>query len=403
MRLGIVGGKLQGTEAVYLAAKAGFETVLVDRRTAPPAAGLADVHVVLDVTADEERARAVLGACDAVLPACEDALTLAWLADRVPCWDVPLLFDLDAYTVSSSKIASNQLFALLGVPRPRPWPACGFPVVVKPSAASGSEGVSLARDDEQLAAARQALEAAGHGVVVEEYVAGPSLSLEVVYRDGVAVPLQATGLEFDEVYDCKRVVAPADTAWHEAATPEVLAAFDAVAARLAQGLGLQGLMDVEVMVDEGQPKVLEIDARLPSQTPTAVLWSSGVNIVELLVRTAREGRVPPVDRTPTRACVYQHVTAREGELRVVGEHVMAEARPLALVPGFFGAHEALTDYEPGRASWAATLITLGDTVAEARRAADAAVAAVAAEEDLRVRAEAEPGAVTTGRRTERAT
>lgn len=389
MRLGIVGGKLQGTEAVYLAAKAGWETVLVDRREDPPAAGLADVHVVLDVTADEARSRSVLAACDAVLPACEDDLTLAWLDERVPRWGVPLLFDLEAYAVTSSKLASNELFALLDVPRPRPWPACGFPAVVKPSTASGSEGVTLVHDEGELAVARAALEAAGRAAVVEEYVAGPSLSLEVLCRGGVATALQATGLEFDEGYDCERVVAPADEAWHAAATPEVLAAFDAVAARLAEGLGLEGLMDVEVMVRDGSPHVLEIDARLPSQTPTAVFWSSGLNVVELLERTLREGRVPAVDRAASRPCVYQHVHARDGHLRTTGEHVMASARPLTLVPGFFGAHEALTDYEPGRASWAATLITLGGTVAEARAAADAAVAALATEEHLQVRLEGE--------------
>ena len=52
MRLLVVGGRLQGTEALYLAAKAGYETILVDRSSAPPAAGLADRHVVADVTAD---------------------------------------------------------------------------------------------------------------------------------------------------------------------------------------------------------------------------------------------------------------------------------------------------------------------------------------------------------------
>ena len=57
MRLLVVGGKLQGTEAVYLAAKAGWETVLVDRREAPPAAGLADRHVVTDIVADETLSR----------------------------------------------------------------------------------------------------------------------------------------------------------------------------------------------------------------------------------------------------------------------------------------------------------------------------------------------------------
>ena len=35
---------------------------------------------------------------------------------------------------------------------------------------------------------------------------------------------------------------------------------------------------------------------------------------------------------------------------------MGGGRPLRLVPGFFGADEALTDYAPGRDEWAATLI-----------------------------------------------
>lgn len=403
MRLAIVGGKLQGTEAVYLAAKAGYETVLIDRREAPPAAGLADVHVVMDVTADEARSRAVLGACDAVLPACEDDATLAWLDAHVPRWDVPLLFDLAAYAVSSSKLASNELFARLDVPRPRPWPGCGSPVVVKPSVASGSEGVRLAADERELAGARAALEAEGHDVVVEEYVAGPSLSLEVLCWDRQAVPLQVTGLEFDAGYDCRRVVAPVGEAasataaderaggetWGRAVAPGVLAAFDEVTVRLAQGLGLHGLMDVEVMVHEAQPKVLEIDARLPSQTPTAVYWSSGLNMVELLRRTFADGRPPQVDRTPSKACVYQHVHARDGRLAAAGEHVMGSARPLALAPGFFGAHEALTDYGPGRSSWTATLITLGASVAEAQRAADDVVVALAAEENLEVLPEGE--------------
>jgi pyrrolysine biosynthesis protein PylC len=142
MRLAIVGGKLQGTEAVYLAAKAGYETVLFDRRQAPPAAGLADVHHAIDVTADEGVTRRLLGACEAVLPACEDDATLAWLAEKLPGWGIPLLFDLDAYRLTSSKVASNRLFSELGVPRPQPWPACGLPAVVKPLAPTSRRPVT---------------------------------------------------------------------------------------------------------------------------------------------------------------------------------------------------------------------------------------------------------------------
>ena len=397
MRLLIVGGKLQGTEAAYLAAKAGWETVLVDRREAPPAAGLADVHVIADVTTDEARARSLVSACDAVLPACEDEPTLAWLAERVPAWGVPLLFDLDAYRVTASKLASRRLFAELGVPRPGDWPDCGFPVVVKPSTASGSEGVAVAHDAAELDAARRELERGGHEVVVEEYVAGPSLSLEVLCWGGHAVPLQVTGLEFDAAYDCKRVVAPVGEAagaaaspgpggpcdWEAAVAPGVLAALDDAGVRIAEGLGLHGLMDVEVMVSGARPKLLEIDARLPSQTPTAVYWSSGLNIVELLARTVLEGAPPVVDRRAARACVYQHVRAARGMLEVRGEHVMGSARPLRLVPGFFGADEALTDYAPGRAEWAATLIVAAESAREARARAAAAVAELARCEGLR--------------------
>ena len=388
MRLLVVGGKLQGTEAVYLAAKAGWETVLVDRREAPPAAGLADRHVIADIVADETRTRALVTACDAVLPACEELGTLEWLSERVQAWGVPLLFDLDAYRISESKLASQRLFAELDVPRPLPWPSCGFPAVVKPDSASGSEGVSVVADEAALAAALARLAAGGHRPVVEEYVAGPSLSLEVLAWGGHAVPLQVTGLEFDAGYDCKRVVAPVgeagaggpaaagpggSSAWDRAVAPGVLSAFDAAALRLAVGLGLNGLMDVEVMVRGHEPKVLELDARLPSQTPTAVYWSCGLNIVELLHDTALRGAPPRVDRAPRRACVYQHVHAHDGLLEVAGEHVMGSAAPLHLVDGFFGADEALTDYRHGARAWAATLIATGASVAEARaRAAEAA-------------------------------
>ena len=403
MRLLVVGGKLQGTEAVYLAAKAGWETVLVDRREAPPAAGLADRHVVADISADETLAMALVAACDAVLPACEDLGTLEWLAARVPAWGVPLLFDLDAYRVSESKLASQGLFAELDMPRPLPWPSCGFPAVVKPDSASGSDGVSVVADEAALAAALARLAAEGHRPVVEEYVAGPSLSLEVLAWGGHAVPLQVTGLEFDAVYDCKRVVAPVgeaaggpaaaspggSCAWAHAVEPGTLAAFDAVAVSLAAGLRLNGLMDIEVMVRGAEPKVLEIDARLPSQTPTAVYWSSGLNIVELLHETVRHGAPPRVDRAPRRACVYQHVHAHDGLLEVAGEHVMGSAAPLRLVEGFFGVDEALTDYRRGARAWAATLIATGTGVDEARARADEAVRELVRSERLEMAPEAD--------------
>ena len=382
MRLAVIGGKLQGTEACYLAGKAAYEVVLVDRKPAPPAAGLADVQHVFDVTEDEERTRTVLRSCDAVLPACEDDATLDWLAEHVPAWGIPLLFDREAYRVTSSKLRSNELLAHLGVPRPRPWPDCGLPAVCKPSGASGSEGVCVATTEAQVAEALDALRRQGHEPVCEEFVAGPSLSLEVVGLGGQQQALLPTALEFDAGYDCKRVTAPVE------ASAELLASFAESSLLVAQALRLGGVMDVEVMVAGDQAKVIEIDARLPSQTPTAVYHACGVNIVALLVEGFQSGVPPAADCTPRRAVVYEHVRVADGVLTVCGEHVMGTARPLYLHPGLFGAYEVLTDWNESAAAWVATLISRGDDLAEALAAAAGVRAAIASTCDLEVRAEA---------------
>jgi 3-methylornithine--L-lysine ligase len=383
MRLCVIGGKLQGTEAAYLALKAGYEVVLVDRSEVTPASGLAHETRVLDVTADERVTRDVLTSCDAVLPAFEDEEALAWLAERVPAWNVPFLFDLSSYHESCSKERSGRLFERLDLPRPSPWPACGFPMIVKPSGSSGSAGVRLVEDEDQLAAARGALEAEGHEVVVEEFAPGPSLSLEVIGDGGDVLPLQATLLEFDRYYDCKRVVAPIEEVDHAGlATADILAAFDRIGQALAGALRLHGVMDIEVMLHAGRLKLLEIDARLPSQTPTAVLHSCDVNMVQVLVDAAMNGRLPQVDRTARRASCYQHVGVADGAVEVLGEHMMGSARPLRLVPGLFGADEVLLDLPEGadpNGEWVATVITRGDTAAAARLKAAAAVDAIAAE------------------------
>ncbi|HSL95196.1 MAG TPA: hypothetical protein VLA35_04670, partial [Thermoleophilia bacterium] len=182
----------------------------------------------------------------------------------------------------------------------------------------------------------------------------------------------------------------ASSDWSRAVPAGALAALDDMAVRLAESLGLTGLMDVEVMVAPDGPRLLEIDARLPSQTPTAVLWSSGLNLLEGLVDCVTRGAPPTLDRAPRAACVYQHVHAEGGRLAVLGEHVMGSSRPLHLVEGFCGADEALTDYEPGALSWSATLICAGVTVGEARARADAVVRDLARREALSLVAEAAP-------------
>jgi pyrrolysine biosynthesis protein PylC len=164
----------------------------------------------------------------------------------------------------------------------------------------------------------------------------------------------------DEVFDCKRVRAPSNL------SPEHQSALAGMARRLAEALSIKGLMDVEVVLYEDRLYLLEIDARIPSQTPTAVYWATGVNLIALLGNLfIPAGKPVSMDETPDGAVVYEHIRVNDSAIHVCGEHWLGRAGPLKLVSDFFGCDEAITDFQEGRAAWAATLICCGSDPAEA--------------------------------------
>jgi pyrrolysine biosynthesis protein PylC len=343
----VVGGNLQGVEATYLARKAGWEVVVIDRRPVVPAKGICDRFKQLDVTV-EKNLNDTLKGVDLVIPALENDAALRCLNQWSQNAGIPLAFDLQAYCISSSKLESNRLFHRIGVPTPLPWPKCGFPVVAKPSGGSGSQGVMVLHDSESFAAH---INGSDDKWVLQEFVPGPSYSIEIIGMPDQYAPLLVTDLGMDENYDCKRVLAPTDL------SDALISDFEQISLSLAQGLQLKGLMDVEVILHDNTLKVLEIDARLPSQTPTAVYWSTGLNMVRVLGdlflnkgATNRDGRHSP------KGVVYEHIQKLPHRLEVAGEHIMSGTNALNIQSDFFGADEAITNYAPDRDEWVATLI-----------------------------------------------
>ncbi len=350
----MVGGKLQGTEATYLSHKAGWEVVLIDRRPTVPAMGLADEFHQIDVVDQASKLPSILKKADLVIPAVEDALALLSLRLVTEQENIPLAYDEASYRVSSSKIKSDRLFKDLDLAAPRVWPRCDPPFLVKPSSASGSHGVRKIKNREDLAPFIAARDTQGESWVVQEFLEGPSYSLEVLGCRRKFVDLQTTTIEVDTLYDCKRVLAPADL------PPVLKANFGDLARKIAADLDLRGIMDIEVILHQGQLKILEIDARLPSQTPTAVYCSTGINMIELLVDIFARGSLPDsltIDQE--KAVIYEHIKVTPETIEVAGEHIMAGAEPLRVRKGFFGADEAITDFKPGKAEWVATLIFVG--------------------------------------------
>lgn len=358
MRVAVVGGKLQGVEASYLAKKAGWEVVLIDKDQYVPAAGLCDSFLHLDVNRDDELIPQ-LKQVDLIIPALENKEALASLTNSARQLGIPMIFDPAAYNVSSSKLISNRLFASLNIPAPLPWPQCGFPLIAKPSGASGSEGVVKIRTKQDYQQLKASL---GPNVelVIEEYLEGPSFSIEVIGFKGKYKVLQITELHMDEAYDCKRVLAPVSLA------PALRKEFETIAFELAKALNLNGIMDVETILHDGKLKVLEIDARLPSQTPTAVFKSTGINIIQLLGEAFVKG-LPGKDFEvkETRGVIYEHIKVTPKLMEVSGEHIMADAGPLHMYQDFFGADEVLTNFVHAKNEWVATLIITGADLQEA--------------------------------------
>jgi pyrrolysine biosynthesis protein PylC len=356
--IGLLGGGLQGVEAAVLARRAGWISVLADARPAPPAAFLADAFKAGRLAALNDLDR-VFGRCDMVLPACEDQAALELLSG----WGgrggaPPVAFDWPAWRLSRDKAASKRLFEKLAVPAPLDYPRAPFPLIAKPAYASGGRGVRRLDTPAELARFLTG-GAAGPGWVVEEFCPGPAYSLEVTGRPGDYEAWTVTRLFMDKGHDCRKVVCPAGLGRAEEEE------FRALALRLAGGLGLTGLMDVEAILTPGGFRVLEIDARLPSQTPAAICWATGEN---LLVRLAGlfGGPLPAVAAPSARAVVYEQVAPGAGGLESVGERRLSMAGPLRWEEDFCGADLALTDWARDRADWVAVLIVTGRDSAEAK-------------------------------------
>ena len=357
MRVVVVGGKLQGVEAVYLAQKAGWEVCLVDKNPEAPAVGMCNNFYEINIIKDEKGNLAeIIHGKDLVIPALEDIEAVKIIKSVAESQRVPVAFDIEANIISSSKLKSDKLFVDNNISVPKYWPDCNVPVIAKPSDLSGSHGVRKFTDEDTLREFIKGIHNESGKWVIQEYLEGPSYSLEVMGYKGSYLTLQVTEIQVDADYDCKRVLAP--VIMEDRLEKE----FHEVSVKLARILNLTGVMDVEVIIDRDQLKVLEIDARLPSQTPIAIYKSTGINILTQLADIYVYNRLPVVKKPlEDKPVVFEHILISPRKMETLGEHVMAEAGTLQLVEDFFGADEAITNYCPDKETWVATLIICADS------------------------------------------
>lgn len=349
----IIGGKLQGTESVYLAKKAGFHTVLIDRSRRVPASGLCDEFICADIAEADHGLIHTIKNCDLILPACENRETLNEIQKLSQIHNLQnIAFDFKAYDVSSSKFLSDRLFSENRIPVPLYYPNCKAPYIVKPSESSGSAGVQKMHTIKEVEEFLSSIPK--HETwIVQEYLTGRSYSIEVIGKPGSYRTYQITEIHMDEVYDCNQVTSPCNI------SDKMKKELSDIAVKLADLVGLNGIMDVEVIDDEGILKVLEIDARIPSQTPTAVYHSTGINFISEIASLFSgkwETQNLCREKYRERYTSYEHYYVDNNGIKCLGEHIMSDAGPLKLYTNYLGSDEVITDYRKGDKVFRGTFI-----------------------------------------------
>jgi len=330
--------------------------LLIDKNPRAAASLMCDRFLPLIITADVDP-NDIFKRVELIIPAIEDDDVLGILREWSSQTQIPLAFDMEAYAISSSKKKSGRIFEEVNIGVPKAWPGCGFPIVVKPDRGSGSQGVKVIHNEQEPACEFSTRNALG-GMVAQEYLEGPSYSIEVIGFPGNYIPLQVTELQMDSDLDCKRVLAPSGL------DSTLVIELEQTAIRVAERIGLKGLMDLEVILHDGELKVLEIDARLPSQTPTTVFQSTGINMVELLGELFLTGKMNIDNADRPQTVIYEHIKVTEDRIEAMGEHIVSGIGPLQLFQGLFGANEVLTNFSPDLNEWVATLILKGRNLEE---------------------------------------
>ena len=159
--------------------------------------------------------------------------------------------------------------------------ALPFPVITKPVDKSGSRGINVARNAGELREALADSFACSDckQVIVEEYMDGPEVSVELLVQNGTPYVIQVTDKlttgepKFIEIGHSQPSQLP----------PDRVAAIRQLAHDAAKAVGMQnGCCHAEIKLTSGGPKMVEIAGRLGADFITTVLLpiSTGVNLSE---------------------------------------------------------------------------------------------------------------------------
>jgi len=211
----------------------------------------------------------------------------------------------------------------------------GYPVIIKPRALGASYGVSLVNGAEQLNTAFEHAKAATEDgvpvydqrVLVEEYMQGPEVSIDVAWVNGVMYPMfvarKIIGF-FPHFEEIGHLVHSHDPLLEH---PPFLSVLE----QAHQAVGFRnGITHTELRLTQSGPKIVEINARLGGDMIPYVGWvACGINPGQVAVAVAC-GHKPNVE-TRYKSVAAIHFLYPEYDAVVNSVHIDHAALPASVV------------------------------------------------------------------------
>lgn len=166
-------------------------------------------------------------------------------------------------------------------------PQVTYPCIAKPTDNSGSRGVTLAHTPEELitAVAYSAENGRGGNVIIEEYMEGPEVSVEIIAHHGVPSVLQIT----DKMTTGAPHFVEIGHTQPSRLSEEVQQRIRDLACRAVTAVGItDGPAHVEMIVTKEGPKMVELGARMGGGCITTHLvpLSTGIDMIKATIDIA---------------------------------------------------------------------------------------------------------------------
>lgn len=192
-----------------------------------------------------------------------------------------------------------------------------FPCIMKPTDSSGSRGVVLVRNKEDLKNEYSYTKnnSRGGAVIVEEYMVGSEVSVEVMAVGGTPHVLQVTDKlttgapHFVEMGHSQ----PSDLG------DENVAKIKDLAIRAVKAVGIEdGPAHVEIMLTQDGPKMVELGARMGGDCITTHLvpLSTGIDMIKATIETAC-GRKPDIEQKFEKGSAIRYFDVPNGTIKAI--------------------------------------------------------------------------------------